>query len=324
MKKVGSRISIEFNNAEDLKTMDGRDPMAFEIAGADKVFKPASAVISDGGVLVWNDAINDPVAVRYAFTADPDVNLVNHDHLPVRPFRTDDWHVKGKRLIKKTLQAKSKLVHQYNPQQIASGEIEEWEWTGEGIDPAVFHESRIMRFFDGDKIQILVVGRRDLPEKRLRSPSFIWQKEIDLLEKGLTFQVNSQMFRANLPYRGFSLEVGLSDNAQMKIYRIDFTSMMVFAYRGEYTYILAYDIDNTGYHTYRLAIRDDGIAQVYFDHKLIGVVEPDVIEHTGHTGNRSYIRFGKLETEGDMTLNIQSVSFDPTGAFAPCETKTDQ
>jgi sialate O-acetylesterase len=32
-----------------------------------------------------------PVAVRYAWANNPDVNLVNGAGLPVSPFRSDDW-----------------------------------------------------------------------------------------------------------------------------------------------------------------------------------------------------------------------------------------
>ncbi len=37
------------------------------------------------------DAVEEPVAVHYAFAAFPDVNLVNQAGLPCLPFRSDDW-----------------------------------------------------------------------------------------------------------------------------------------------------------------------------------------------------------------------------------------
>ena len=39
--------------------------------------------------------IDEPVAVRYAWAADPDCNLVNSAGLPASPFRTDDFPVEG-------------------------------------------------------------------------------------------------------------------------------------------------------------------------------------------------------------------------------------
>ena len=35
--------------------------------------------------------VPDPIAVRYAFADNPDVNLYNSDGIPAAPFRTDDW-----------------------------------------------------------------------------------------------------------------------------------------------------------------------------------------------------------------------------------------
>jgi sialate O-acetylesterase len=44
-------------------------------------------------VLVSNADVKQPVAVRYAWAANPEgANLVNSDGLPASIFRTDDWH----------------------------------------------------------------------------------------------------------------------------------------------------------------------------------------------------------------------------------------
>lgn len=71
----------------------------FEIAGADKVFYWADAVIDGGDVLVSSTSVANPVAVRYSWTARPVVNLYNSitvsgsqtPNLPAYPFRTDTW-----------------------------------------------------------------------------------------------------------------------------------------------------------------------------------------------------------------------------------------
>ena len=45
-------------------------------------------------IVVWNDKISNPVAVRYAWADDPEgANLYNKEGLPASPFRTDDWGV---------------------------------------------------------------------------------------------------------------------------------------------------------------------------------------------------------------------------------------
>jgi sialate O-acetylesterase len=62
----------------------------FSIAGADKKFVWAKAVIENNTVLVWSDEIKEPVYVRYAWADNPDgANLYNIEGLPASPFRTD-------------------------------------------------------------------------------------------------------------------------------------------------------------------------------------------------------------------------------------------
>jgi sialate O-acetylesterase len=101
MKIEGGRIRISFRNAKGLaarnKTSQGNlldgepAPQGFAIAGADQKWAWASAKLDGKGVVVWNDQIPNPVAVRYAWADNPVVNLYNEEGLPAFPFRTDDW-----------------------------------------------------------------------------------------------------------------------------------------------------------------------------------------------------------------------------------------
>jgi len=63
----------------------------FEIAGADKVFKKAEARIGGDKVIVWNETVPAPAAVRFAWRRDAQPNLMNTAGLPASPFRTDNW-----------------------------------------------------------------------------------------------------------------------------------------------------------------------------------------------------------------------------------------
>lgn len=64
----------------------------FAIAGNDRVFHWAKAKLQGNEVVVYSDAVKDPVAVRYAWAINPDdANLYNKEGLPASPFRTDDW-----------------------------------------------------------------------------------------------------------------------------------------------------------------------------------------------------------------------------------------
>ena len=50
---------------------------------------PAKAEIVGETVVVSNDQVQSPTAVRYGWTQSPDVNLFNQEGLPASPFRTD-------------------------------------------------------------------------------------------------------------------------------------------------------------------------------------------------------------------------------------------
>ncbi len=64
----------------------------FAIAGADKKWFWAEAVIVNDTVAVSSPEVKEPVAVRYGFEMNPDgANLYNREGLPASPFRSDDW-----------------------------------------------------------------------------------------------------------------------------------------------------------------------------------------------------------------------------------------
>ncbi len=77
----------------------GKDPQGklqrFAIAGKDKKWFWANAVIDAKTVVVSSPDVPKPVAVRYAFSMNPEgSNLYNEEGLPASPFCTDDWMMK--------------------------------------------------------------------------------------------------------------------------------------------------------------------------------------------------------------------------------------
>lgn len=63
----------------------------FELAGADRVFKPATARVRGGTVVVRSPQVPEPVAVRYCFRNWCRGSLFNSYGIPALPFRSDDW-----------------------------------------------------------------------------------------------------------------------------------------------------------------------------------------------------------------------------------------
>ncbi len=105
MKIEGDKIRVKFLNTGSGLVIGaaptirlGQPPnkpldhlVGFTIAGADKKFVWANATIDGDSVLVWNNAVKNPIAVRYAWANNPECNLYNKEGLPASPFRTDDW-----------------------------------------------------------------------------------------------------------------------------------------------------------------------------------------------------------------------------------------
>jgi sialate O-acetylesterase len=85
-------IELTFNFVYDgLSASNGKDLKGFAIAGSDKVFVWADARITDNKVVVSSPKVKQPVAVRYAWSSNPECNLINSANLPASPFRTDTW-----------------------------------------------------------------------------------------------------------------------------------------------------------------------------------------------------------------------------------------
>lgn len=87
----GNKIELQFTHTDSGLVAKGDTLKGFTIAGADKKFYPAQAVIKGGKVIVSSSDVASPVAVRYAWANNPVCNLYNGANLPASPFRTDDW-----------------------------------------------------------------------------------------------------------------------------------------------------------------------------------------------------------------------------------------
>jgi sialate O-acetylesterase len=86
-----NHIILSFSNTGSGLVAKGDEGLSyFAIAGADKRFVWAKAVMQGDKVVVWNDKIAHPLYVRYAWADNPDgANLYNKEGLPASPFRTD-------------------------------------------------------------------------------------------------------------------------------------------------------------------------------------------------------------------------------------------
>ena len=92
MEIKGNKIVLSFTNVGGgLVAKGGGELRHFAVAGADKKFVWANAKIQDNKIIVWNDRVTSPAAVRYAWADNPEgANLYNKEGLPASPFRTND------------------------------------------------------------------------------------------------------------------------------------------------------------------------------------------------------------------------------------------
>jgi sialate O-acetylesterase len=91
MKKDGNAIRLTFEHTDGGLVARGGKLTGFAIAGEDRKFVWADAVIDGEAVVVSAPSVPNPVAVRYAWDINPVCNLYNGAGLPAIPFRTDHW-----------------------------------------------------------------------------------------------------------------------------------------------------------------------------------------------------------------------------------------
>lgn len=82
----GNRLVVTFRNAEGLKA-SGKTLLGFEIAGKDGLYRPASAAVDGGTVVLSSTDVAHPVSVRYGWQPFTRANLVNGAGLPASTFK---------------------------------------------------------------------------------------------------------------------------------------------------------------------------------------------------------------------------------------------
>jgi sialate O-acetylesterase len=104
MKVEGKAIRVSFDHVggglivgqkqglAPTQEVDGGKLKRFAIAGEDRQWHWADAQIDGDTVVVSCGDVPKPVAVRYAYSMNPEgANLYNQEGLPAAPFRTDNW-----------------------------------------------------------------------------------------------------------------------------------------------------------------------------------------------------------------------------------------
>ena len=92
--EAGGRLRCFFRHTAGQLVARGGELRHFAVAGIDRVFHWAEAVIEGETIVVASPDVPAPCAVRYAWADNPEgCNLYNQLDLPAVPFRSDAWPV---------------------------------------------------------------------------------------------------------------------------------------------------------------------------------------------------------------------------------------
>lgn len=86
-------IVLSFDHADKgLVMKDSLGETNFLIAGKDSVFVKANVKTNGKKLIVYNDEVKNPIAVRYAWSNIAEATLFNKEGLPASTFKTDNWN----------------------------------------------------------------------------------------------------------------------------------------------------------------------------------------------------------------------------------------
>lgn len=320
---MGAALRLVFRDADKgFKTTDGQAPAEFQIAGEGGEFYAAEARIEGKTIVVSATAVPKPTAVRYAWAASPKVNLVNAAGIAVPPFRSDDRLVDGQERLAINLPVAGKLAHVFTGGNIAAGKATGWQACADlgrlGKDAASVVSA------SGATASILVRGFATRAGQD-SSPLVYWTAEPEVeASRGMTLEAKIYVTRVGNDTRGFDLEAGIRrSDGTFRRYLVTVFPLRVHTFQNNpaprntpalETHVLRSDLDSEPA-IYRLAVRADGIAQIYRDQELLGTTAGEIVQ--GEAPARSYLRMGKTVGGGEWATNLSHVAYDTTGAFAP-------
>ncbi|QDH79009.1 sialate O-acetylesterase [Echinicola soli] len=91
MEIKGSTVIVSLDHVPNGITSYGKEVTSFELAGEDKKFYPATAVLRRKSVMLSSPHVDKPVAVRYAFKDFVVGEIFSNGGIPMSSFRTDEW-----------------------------------------------------------------------------------------------------------------------------------------------------------------------------------------------------------------------------------------
>ena len=85
----GKKVRVKLDHAEGLRQRGDAGLKGFAIRSEGGEWAWAQGAIEGEEIVLWNDQVTAPAAVRYAWAFNPLLSVENKAGLPLRPFRTD-------------------------------------------------------------------------------------------------------------------------------------------------------------------------------------------------------------------------------------------
>jgi len=193
-----------------------------------------------------------------------------------------------------------------------------WQWTGSGTTSAAvitYPEPNVIRV-DTDSNQ---------RARWANDPNNIFIDADD--GGGCTAEAKMRVLKSTSSTRGVDFELYFGNGTLPdRRYFISVTTTGVYWYEAGAFKQIATELDNSSQmHTYRMAIREDGIVQIYRDLDLIATRTADfsidaLISAEGH-----YIQFGDGASSGEADFDLNYLALDISGPYdpAPCIVDAD-
>jgi len=206
------------------------------------------------------------------------------------------------------LPAKRDLRNVYKPRGLPSKDNWGWRLRGGG-----FRESDVMSLSSEGLLRIQTDTAQQFWLRGEKADAF---GRVDQ-KRGFTAEIRTQVLKSSANQRGIDFE--LYDGRGSR-YAITITDSGVYWYKGlvmgsafldfeQYTPLVEGLNNSDEMHTYRLAVRQDRVAQIYRDGRLIGVRRYEY-----RTPRGAYILFG---AGGGLEALVDYVAYDLSGPSGP-------
>lgn len=137
-------------------------------------------------------------------------------------------------------------------------------------------------------------------------------------ERGFSVEVRLQVTRSTSESRGVDLEACAYDKAgRPRRAMLTITPAAVLYNSGRFRTLAAKLDNHSGPRTYRLALREDGVVQIYRDGKLLGTYYTTSARDPLLTGRGSYLQVGEGAGGSEADFRLEYIAYDLGGPFAP-------